>query len=221
LILAVGTTKTLKCLYIAPGKFLAGQPYWMIPSWQEDPPHLATLTKGYYLAEIPITNELLQAATGTSRSGAALAAADISVTDVNAFITAVRATNSGKTIRKATSAELMYAFRAGSSNAPFQAKNRSVDVTQFLVSAKSAPANPWGIYAWLIDDAWERSGDQAYSEHNDVVDPVHTPPAGSCEFGGFGLSDYNLGEFEYLHSCNAGAQTSGGHVQQRIVVEDF
>jgi hypothetical protein len=97
-------------------------------------------------------------------------------------------------------------------------KNQPANVTQFLVSAKSAPANDWGIYAWLIDNAWERSADDPYSEHNDVTDPVHT--ATGCDFGGFGLGDYNLGEFEYLHTCSAGPQTSGSHVQERIVVEE-
>ena len=208
----------MKCVYIAPGKFLAGQPYWMIPSWQEDPPHMVTLTKGYYIAEIPVTNGLLQSATGVNLNGAADAPADISVENMNAFIAALLTGNPGKVIRKATSAELIYAFRAGTSNAPFLEKNIPGCVTQFAVSAKSAPPNPWGIYSWLVDNAWERSGDIAYSEHNDVVDPVHT--SSQCEFGGFGMAEYNLGEFEYLHTCDSGPQTSGNHVQQRIVVEE-
>jgi hypothetical protein len=217
LVLAVGT-QTLRCIHVDPGKFLLGQPYYMIPSWQEDPPHLVTLTKGYYIAEIPVTNGLLQAATGTNLGGAANAAADISTANVTAFINAIKVSNPGKIIRAPTSAELMIAFRAGASNPPLMEKNLAANVTQFLVSAKSAPANDWGIYSWLIDIAWERSGDDPYSEHNDVTNPIHTAPA--CDFGGFGLADYNLGEFEYLHTCNAGPQTSGGHVQERIVVEE-
>lgn len=209
---------TLKCIHVEPGKFLLGQPYYMIPSWQEDSPHMVTLTKGYYISEIPITNGLLLAATGTNLGGAAAAAADISTANVTAFINAVKSSNPGKVIRPPTSAELMVAFRAGASNPPLLEKNQSGNVTQFLVSAKSAPANGWGIYSWLIDNAWERSGDEPYSEHNDVVDPVHTAPA--CDFGGFGLDGYNLGEFEYLHSCTGGPQTSGGHAQERIVVEE-
>ena len=55
---------SLRCIWVAPGKFFMGEPYYQCPHWQEDPPHMVTLTKGFYMAEQPITQEMFAAVVG-------------------------------------------------------------------------------------------------------------------------------------------------------------
>jgi hypothetical protein len=37
----------LKCICVPAGKFFMGEPYYQCPHWQEDPPHMVTLSKPY------------------------------------------------------------------------------------------------------------------------------------------------------------------------------
>ena len=53
-------------LWVPPGKFLMGEPYYQCPHWQEAPPHVVTLTKGFYMAEHPITQEMFEAVMGSN-----------------------------------------------------------------------------------------------------------------------------------------------------------
>ncbi len=53
LVLKVTENLSLKCVWVPPGRFLMGEPYYMCPHWQEDPPHMVTLTRAFYLAETP------------------------------------------------------------------------------------------------------------------------------------------------------------------------
>ena len=221
--IAVGSM-TLKCIHVAPQRILLGEPFWMFPSWQEEPPHMLNWTNGYYFAEVPITNELLLAATGIVQTGNANSLADVSVATVDSFIKAVRADNPslGTKIRKTYTAELCIAYRAGASTAPFFEKYDPACLTAFHGDAKGATPNPWGIYAWWVDDAWERTGDINYTQHTDVTDLKSPPAPGQCFFGGFGGwgPNYPICQNEYLTTCNAGPQSSHNHVYQRIVVDE-
>lgn len=225
LVLNVGA-QTLNCIYVAPGKFLMGQPYYMIKSWPEDPPHMVTLTKGYYIAEVPITYELYQAATGTDiRTGSEniQAAAYVTCKNVVDFITAVRADNPGKVIRRCTSAELMYATRVGTSNTPFVEKLSGPNIVSVMTApAKATSPNPWGLYAWEeqgYNGGFERTSDWVTSEHNDVIDPVYpvaaciADPTSSHQHPAFNNGNYNIGEFEYCNQTNY-------LVRERILVEE-
>ncbi|HEY2343137.1 MAG TPA: hypothetical protein VGH90_08925, partial [Chthoniobacteraceae bacterium] len=53
LALKINDALTLKCICIPAGKFMMGEPFYQIPHWQEDPPHIVTISKPYYLAECP------------------------------------------------------------------------------------------------------------------------------------------------------------------------
>jgi hypothetical protein len=228
LVLNVGNL-TLTFIYVAPGKFLMGEPYYMLPSWQEDPPHMVTLTKGYYLAEIPITWELYQAATGVDiRSGGEdpQAAANVSCANVYAFCNALAA-SSGKKVRPPTSAELVYALRAGTSNPPFAQKYAGAGILSLETApVKSSPPNGWGFYEWMTDKGWERSGDAPVSEHSDVMDPNYTPPEDlsdptqSHQHSGYGRSEYPIGELEYITNAANPVSTYPNLIRERVLVEE-
>ena len=68
LLLKVGDKQTLKCVHIPAGKFLMGTPFYMWPYHVEEYPHLVTLTRDYYLAEIPVTQEMYEAVMGENPS---------------------------------------------------------------------------------------------------------------------------------------------------------
>jgi hypothetical protein len=228
IVLNVGSV-AIKFLYVPAGKFLMGEPYYTCPSWQEDPPHLVTLTKGYYLAETPITWEQYKAATGTDlRAGGenAQAAANLSCANTYAFAKAL-ATMTGKTVRPPTAAELVYAFRAGTSNPPFAAKYSGQGIVASMTAAvKASPPNAWGFYQWMTDIGWERAGDLPVSEHMDVTDPSYTPPqdpnnaSATHDHAGYGRSEYPIGELEFIDQAAGVVNTYPNLIRQRVLIEE-
>ena len=233
LVLKINDSLSLKCIYVPPGRFFQGEPYYMIRSWQEDPPHLVTLSKGCYIAEIPITWELYQAVTGVDarkHGEDPQSAANLSCANVYNFCHLL-SKSSGRKVRPPSSAELVYAYRAGTSNPPFQEKYSGKGiVADGTAPVKATQPNAWGIHEWMCNYSWERTGDLPVSEHKHVVDPKYIPPADSanptrehkCQHAGFGLAGYEIGEFEYI-SGDAGPGGKAGYapnVRQRIVVEE-
>ena len=57
---------------IPPGRFLMGTPFYMWPYFMEEYPHMVTLTKPFYMSEIPITQAMYEAVMGNNPSTAAL-----------------------------------------------------------------------------------------------------------------------------------------------------
>jgi hypothetical protein len=228
LVLTVGS-QTMTFLYVPPGQFLMGEPYYTMPSWQEDPPHLVTITKGYYLAETPITWALYQAATGTDlRTGGEdpQAAANLSCANAYALAQAL-AKMSGKTVRPPTAAELVYAFRAGTSDPPFAQKYSGAGiVAAMLAPVKATKPNAWGFYEWVTDQGWERSGDSPTSDHHDTTDPRYTPPEDpgnptqAHPHSGYGRSEYAIGELEYIDSNAGPVSTYPNLIRERVLVEE-
>src|SRR6516164_7369732 len=68
LLLKVGDKLTLRCVHIPAGKFLMGTPVYMWPYHVEEYPHVVTLTRDYYMAEIPVTQEMYEAVMGNNPS---------------------------------------------------------------------------------------------------------------------------------------------------------
>ncbi|GEM_PF-2452230 len=224
--LKVGSA-TLRCLHIDPGQFLMGEPYYMLISWQEVPPHMVTLSKGFYVAEIPITNELFKAQMG--RDVAALAklppgaAANLTVIEAREFCESLSA-SSGKKVRLPTNAELEYVLRCGTSNPPFGEKYNGWAATQ-SADAKATKPNNWGIYMWEVSDSWELTNDKPVSEHKDVVDPSYPsiPKIGQGGHTGLGMAQNNwpIGEMEYIDgNAGNGVKSYPKFQRARIVVEE-
>ena len=82
LVLKINDKLSLKCIWVPPGKFFMGEPYYQCPHWQEAPPHMVTLTKGIYMAEHPITQEMFEAVVGSNPSREKAAKAPVNVSCV-------------------------------------------------------------------------------------------------------------------------------------------
>lgn len=233
IILTISNDLSLACIYVPPGKFLQGEPYYMVRSWREDPPHMVTLTKGYYLAEIPITWELYQAVTGNDLRKAGedpQSAANLSCANVYRFCE-ILSKNTGRKIRPPTTAELLNAYRVGTSNPPFREKFAGKGiVADGTAPVKASPPNAWGFYEWMCDYGFERTSDAPTTEHRDATDPKYTPREDAanplqehkCSHGGFGLSAFEICEFEYIGGGAApgGKKGYAPNVRERIVVEE-
>jgi hypothetical protein len=209
LLLKVGDKLTLKCVHIPAGRFLMGTPVYMWPYHVEEYPHLVTLTRDYYLAEIPITQEMYEAVMGKNPSRVKdpqLPVQNPTFADLKKFCDLLSKQN-GKKVRLPTSAEWEYAARVGTSNPAFAAKYKEQnssgpDGFKAPLKVKSRKANTWGLYD-MASCWWEITGDRAmYHVRKSVVDP-HYPPgvenARSQRTGRGIVSDrWSIGTHEFI-----------------------
>jgi formylglycine-generating enzyme required for sulfatase activity len=223
--LKVGDKLTLKCVHVPAGKFLMGTPVYMWPYHLEEYPHLVTLTKDFYMAEIPITQEMFEAVMGKNPStvkDAQLPVQNPTFADLNKFCELLSKKN-GKKVRLPTSAEWEYAARVGTSNPAFAEKFREQDSSgpngfKSPLKVKSKKPNAWGLYD-MASNWWEITGDKAtYNVRKSVVDP-HYPPGvetARSQRAGRGIlgGRWSIGTFEFITE-------KGGYAGQkfRIVVE--
>jgi formylglycine-generating enzyme required for sulfatase activity len=180
--LKVGDKHTLRCVHIPAGKFLMGTPFYMWPYHVEEYPHAVTLTRDYYMAEIPVTQEMFEAVMGKNPSrvkGPQLPVQNPTFADITKFCDILSAKN-GKKVRLPTSAEWEYAARVGTSGPGFAEKYRDQNSTgpggfKAPLPVKSKRPNAWGLYD-MASCWWEITGDRAmYHVRRSVVDP-HYPP---------------------------------------------
>jgi formylglycine-generating enzyme required for sulfatase activity len=180
--LKIDDKHSLQCVYIPPGKFLMGTPYFMWPYHVEEYPHPVTLTRGYYLAEVPVTQALYEAVMGANPSRVKdpeLPVQNPTFADVEKFCKTLTE-RTGKTVRLPTSAEWEYAARVGTSNPPFAEKfaeqnSSGPDGYKSVLKVKSKKPNAWGLYD-MPSSWWEITGDKAmYHVRTAVTDP-HYPP---------------------------------------------
>jgi formylglycine-generating enzyme required for sulfatase activity len=181
-ILSIGDKLTLTCVYIPPGKFLMGTPVYMWPYFQEEYPHIVTLTKPYYLAEIPITQEMYESVMGKNPStikDAQLPVQNPTFADITTFCRILSEKN-GRVVRLPTDAEWEYAARVGTSNPGFQEKFKEQNSTgtegfKAPLKVKSKKPNAWGLYD-MASCWWEISGDKGmYNVRTNETDPRHPP----------------------------------------------
>jgi formylglycine-generating enzyme required for sulfatase activity len=228
LVLQIGPGIELKCIQVPAGRFMMGAPFYQHRRWQEDPPHIVTLTRSFYLSEHPITQEIYEAVTGTNPSrfrGARLPVHHIDCVDMYRFCNLLSA-KIGRKVRIPTNAEWEYAARSGTSNPTVEMKYRDQDsnaepgYSAKPLPVKSRKPNAWGFYD-MHSGFWERvsDGTQAF-DTNDVVDPDHTPaedravPPTRAKHGhvGKGQYGYPISEMEFIDS-------EPGEYRFRIVVE--
>jgi formylglycine-generating enzyme required for sulfatase activity len=182
LTLKVGEKLELRCIHIPAGKFLMGAPVYMWPYHVEEYPHEVTLTRDYYLAEVPVTQEMFEAVMKNNPSvvkGAKLPVQNPSFADIEKFCAAVSEKNKVK-VRLPTSAEWEYAARVGTSNPPFAEKYRDQDSSgtegfKKPLEVKSKKPNAWGLYD-MASCWWEITGDRGmYHVRKPVTDPYYPP----------------------------------------------
>lgn len=218
LVLKINDTLSIKCIYMPPGKFFMGEPYYMAPHWQEDPPHMVTFTKGYYLSETQVTQETFQAVTGNNPCkedvGPQLPIHDVSCVDMYKFCRLL-SEKTGRKIGVPTAAQWAYVARVGTSNPPFALKYTDQGergARNVSAPVKSKQPNAWGIYD-MQSRFWERLSDNPRVlalPIKDATDPQAMPaedkeggdPAKKHQHMGMGRINprYPTGEFEFINS---------------------
>jgi formylglycine-generating enzyme required for sulfatase activity len=190
---------------------------------------MVTLTKGFYMAEHPVTEEMFQAVVGgkPGKEKTSKAAANVSCAGMYEFCRAV-SQNNGRKVRVPTAAEWEYAARVGTSNPTFREKYSYLDSTSPRpLPVKSKAPNAWGFYD-LVSNGWERVSDSSDQlDHQDMVDPQHMPAEdqGTADrtkkhrHFGKGNGAYAISEVEYIDSEIAPEKSYPGLIRSRVVVE--
>jgi formylglycine-generating enzyme required for sulfatase activity len=227
LMLKLNGDLSIKCLWAPAGKFLMGEPYYQCPHWQEDPPHVVTLTKPFYMSETPITQDEYAAVVGVNPSrlkGARLPVHNVSCADMYKFCELL-SQQTGRKVRVPTAAEWEYAARVGTSNPTFPEKyaeqnsNATPEYGSPPLAVKSKRPNAWGFYD-MHSGWWERVADAPSPTHADETDPVRYPAEDKTAatrtnkhtHAGKGQWTYAISEIEYISS-------EAGDYRFRIVVE--
>jgi formylglycine-generating enzyme required for sulfatase activity len=223
--LKVSDTLTLGCVYIPPGTFLMGTPVYMWPYYQEEYPHLVTLTRPYYLAEIPVTQEMYEAVMGTNPSAVRdpqLPVQNPPFAGIERFCATLSERNR-TTVRLPTDAEWEYAARVGTSNPGFPDKFKDQNSSgpsgfKAPLRVKSREPNVWGLYD-MASCWWEITADKGmYNARHSEVDPRHPPAAGNAKAqrSGRGIvkDNWSIGTHEFITE-------KGGYAGQkfRVLVE--
>jgi hypothetical protein len=186
LVIKINDKVSLNCIKVPAGSFLAGEMEFVGTRYQEQFPHKITLTKSYYMSEIPITNEIWEAVMGPGGKNLDAKAMQSPVDNppteqINKFCQSLSEKAGGKKVRLPTGAEWEYACRVGTSNPAFQQKYTEQMSTlkgdKSLVPVKSKKPNAWGFYD-MVGGSWEITGDKAmYPPHRAETDPFYAPGA--------------------------------------------
>lgn len=183
-----GATQLLR--WIHPGTFEMGSPE---TEWgrtnREGPRHKVTLTRGYWLADTPVTQALWQAVMGENPSrvaGVERPVEAVSWDDCQRFCHKLNARLSGLRVRLPSEAEWEHACRAGTTTATYAGDLTEETAADILGSiawyaansgrvthdVKQHQPNAWGLHDTL-GGVWEWCQD-AYApyEPEPVVDPL-------------------------------------------------
>jgi len=158
LVLKVGNKLEQKCILIPAGKFLMRNPFYVTPRWQDEFPLEVTLTRPFWLAECPVTQEMWDVIMGAENNHSTLKdpqrpVRNILCSEVNKFCQILSEKN-GRKVRLPGEAELQYAYRCGTSNPPLWPKYKELasdDPTgdkamRPLLPVKTSKPNAWGLY---------------------------------------------------------------------------
>jgi len=213
LTLKVADTMTLKCIKLPAGKYLRGSPLYEQPRWQDEFPHEVTLTKSFYLAEIPVTQAMFEAVVGVNPSkrtprpytqargpefnerfrhakpdvGPDFAVENATYAEIQQFCEVLSKRN-GVTVRLPTEGEWEYAARVGTSGPCFTEKylaQRSYlgDTEGRCEPVKRHQPNAWGLYD-MVHTGWELVSDyKADNVREKQVDPKGPPREGAADHG--------------------------------------
>ncbi len=232
--LAVKVTDKLALNFILVpcGKFMMGDPFFCgPPRWQDEPPHLVTLTKPFYLAEIPVTQELYESVMTNNPSTVKdpqRPVRNVFCGDIYKFCQILSAKNGGRVFRLPTQAEWEWACRVGTSNPPFIEKFLDQESTGKargeLLPVKSKKPNAWGFYDMVCNGAYEITRDDyRFSTVEDAVDQwfkTDCSPGGQKHAHmGKGSLKHKLSNHEGVGTGNAKDDAAYGNTKFRLLVE--
>lgn len=184
IVLKASDALEIKCVSIPAGKALLGQPFYVAIRYQEEYPRVVTLTKSFYLSEVPVTQEVWEAVMGSNPSkekNPKLPVQNPLFPDIDRFCKLL-SEKTGRKVRLPSGAEWEYAARVGTSNPGFPEKYRAQGTLRnegrkVPLPVRSKEPNAWGLYD-LISPWWEVTGDKAkYPSRQPEVDPRY-PAAG-------------------------------------------
>ena len=141
--------------WIPPGRFRMGSPEDEPGRWEDEgPQHEVTLTRGFWLGETAVTQELWGAVMGSNPSSfqddPQRPVEQVSWEDCRAFFEAAERLLPGLGLRFPTEAEWEYACRAGTTARYAFGDEISKEQANFesdeTVPARRYPPNPWGLY---------------------------------------------------------------------------
>lgn len=169
--------------YITPGSFMMGSPESdNEASDDEKPQHRVTLTKGFWLGETEVTQELWTAVLVVGNfsrfAGRSRPTEGMSWNDAREFITKLNAQIEGLNVRMPTEAEWEYAARAGSTESRYGELDAvawcGANSHEETYSVGQKQPNAWGLYD-MLGNVWEWTGDSFDTYPSDATtDPsVH------------------------------------------------
>ena len=157
-----------------PGTFLMGSPEDEPELWDKETQHPVTLTRGFWIAETPVTQALWEIFMGDNPShfkGAELPVEQVSWDDAQRFINKLNGMKPELQLCLPTEAQWEYACRAGTTtpfafgdnittnqvnyygNRPYNNGKKGENRSQ-TVEVKSLPSNAWGLYQ-MHGNVWE------------------------------------------------------------------
>ena len=181
LVLKVTDTLSLNCILLPRGDFLFLKPYYVQPRWQDEFPRHITLSKPFWMAEIPMTQEMWESVMNSNPStlkDPKRPVRNVNCADANKFCQILSEKN-GRKVRLPGEAEWEYAARVGTSNPQLDAKYKDQDSggpQKTTLPVKSKQPNAWGLYDMIASSAFEMTRDKFAFSREDAVDPYD-----SCE----------------------------------------
>ncbi|MEZ5535312.1 MAG: formylglycine-generating enzyme family protein [Thiolinea sp.] len=194
---------TQRFRWIEPGTFMMGSPEDEEGRWEDEDLHQVTLTKGFWLADTTVTQELWMAVMGENpshfKNSPKKPVEQVSWDDCQQFIAKLNQQIPGLQAQLPTEAQWEYACRAGTPT-PFLFGGKN-DLTlekvnysgkwddsgyedkalQQTAAVKIYPANTWGLYE-MHGNVWEWCRDvwQDNLGSEPVIDPVHEAEGGTA-----------------------------------------
>ena len=190
-----------RCRWIPPGTFLMGSPEDEPERDNDEMLHQVTLTRGFWLGETTVTQELWTAVMGENPSGfpgKERPVEQVSWQDCQEFFRRLQglAETGGVTFNLPTEAQWEYACRAGTTT-PFSFgdnitpeqvnydgdfpynNGKKGEYREETVPVKSLPCNDWGLYE-MHGNVWEWCADR-YGEYPEgpLEDPARADEAGA------------------------------------------
>ncbi len=203
LVLKINDALTLNCIKVPPGRFYAGESCFVATRYIEQFPHLTTLTRPVYVAEIPVTQEIWEAIMGANPSKTKdprLPVENPAAADVEKFCKLL-SEKTGRAVRLPTGAEWEYVARSGTSNPGFPEKYREFGTfkedSSRILPVKSKKPNVWGFYD-LFSGWWEMTSDcEKYPSHKPEVDPHYPLTSGMHMLLGVAGGNWTITEREF------------------------